>query len=152
MNGGILRSHRFVHVTIVLATANYIWALVFHSNNYCSFDPCNVYTSGGVYHDFMLADFSIFRNESSVLADNAEPNDCHQYGDLEVFLLGLRLECIMPLFKKHHIDFAMLLSMADNDLKQVGDRLHMCMYTFLLTEFCMFNLVSRLQTLSPHPK
>ena len=105
-----------------------------------------------VYYDSMLVDFSVFRNESSVVADNAEPNDCHQFGDLEVFLLGLHLECTMPLLKKHHINFAMLLSMTDNDLKQVGNRLHMCMCTFLLTELYMFSLVTGFQTLFPTQK
>ena len=95
---------------------------------------------------------SVFRNKSCVVADNAEPHDCHQYGDLEVFLLGLHLECTMPLFKKHHINFAILLSMTDNDLQQVGDT-YRCIYTlFMLAELFMFILVLGLQFLPPKGK
>ena len=70
--------------------------------------------------------FSVFCSESCILVDDPnhsallEANDCHKYGDLEVFLLGLHLENIMPSFKKHHVNFAMLLSMTDDDLKQVS--------------------------------
>lgn len=65
-----------------------------------------------------------YRTESYNLAneeiDTPEPEDCHQYGDLEIFLLGLQLESILPLFQKHGVNFAMLLTMTDSDLKQVN--------------------------------
>ena len=46
--------------------------------------------------------------------------DSHQYGELDVFIQGLQLEEHLPLFKKHHVDFAVVLTMNDSDLRQVG--------------------------------
>ena len=45
--------------------------------------------------------------------------DCQQYGELDVFILGLQLEDLLPTFKRHHINFTALLTMTDEDLKQV---------------------------------
>ena len=41
-------------------------------------------------------------------------------GDLEMFLLGLQLGHLTPLFLQHKVDFAQLLSMTDSDLRLMG--------------------------------
>lgn len=51
--------------------------------------------------------------------DRYEAEDCYQYGDLEVFLFGLQLQDVLPLLLKHHVNFPVLLTLTDDDLKQV---------------------------------
>lgn len=43
-----------------------------------------------------------------------------QYGDLDLFLLGLKLGDLISLFQAHRVKFSDLLSMTDRDLEQVG--------------------------------
>ena len=62
----------------------------------------------------------ISRNGSYVPVDDLRASSCHQYGDVEVFLLGLELEDVIPLFKKHSVSLAVLFTMTENDLKQMG--------------------------------
>ena len=75
-------------------------------------------------HEYNRTFISILcRHESSIFVNDSTSckhiKECHQYGDMEVFLLGLQLEDILPIFQQHQIDFAILLSMTDDDLKQV---------------------------------
>lgn len=41
------------------------------------------------------------------------------YADLELFLLGLQMDDILPLFKKHSVSLTVLFTMTENDLKEV---------------------------------
>ena len=43
-----------------------------------------------------------------------------KYGDLELFLCGLELGSLVPLFQQHQVDFGALLRMRDCDLEKVG--------------------------------
>ena len=45
--------------------------------------------------------------------------ECVRYGDLDIFLLGLQLGDLLPLFQSHRVKFSDLLSMTDRDLEQV---------------------------------
>ena len=45
--------------------------------------------------------------------------ECVRYGDLDLFLLGLQLGDLLPLFQSHRVKFSDLLSMTDRDLEQV---------------------------------
>ena len=45
--------------------------------------------------------------------------ECVRYGDLDLFLLGLQLGDLLPLFQNHRVKFSDLLSMTDRDLEQV---------------------------------
>ena len=46
--------------------------------------------------------------------------ECVHYGDLDLFLLGLKLGDLISLFQTHRVKFSDLLSMTDRDLEQVG--------------------------------
>ena len=41
-------------------------------------------------------------------------------GDLEMFLMGLQLSELVPLFRNHRVEFGQLLSMTDSDLQKMG--------------------------------
>lgn len=41
-------------------------------------------------------------------------------GDLEMFLMGLQMSHVVPLFKQHQVEFGQLLSMTDSDLQLMG--------------------------------
>ena len=41
-------------------------------------------------------------------------------GDLEMFLVGLHLMELIPVFQDHKIEFTQLLSLTDADLQQMG--------------------------------
>ena len=41
------------------------------------------------------------------------------YGDLELFLAGIGLSSLVPLFKQHHISFSEFLRLTDSDLQKV---------------------------------
>jgi ankyrin repeat/SAM/basic leucine zipper domain-containing protein 1 len=43
-----------------------------------------------------------------------------KYGDLELFLCGLELGSLVPLFQQHQVDLGTLLRMRDSDLEKVG--------------------------------
>ena len=49
-----------------------------------------------------------------------------RYGDLELFLTGIKLGDLVPLFRQHQLQFSDLLSVTDRDLEQV------CMGSMLL--------------------
>jgi len=40
-------------------------------------------------------------------------------GDLELFLTGIGLSSLIPLFKQHHISFTEFLRLTDSDLQKV---------------------------------
>ena len=60
-----------------------------------------------------------FRNGSYIRTDDLQSVDSHVYADLEVFLLGLQMDDILPLFKKHGVSLAVLFTMTENDLIEV---------------------------------
>lgn len=62
----------------------------------------------------------ILRNEAYLPIDDSSETDGQQYLDLEVFLLGIKLQDLLPLFKKHCATLEILFSMTEQDLKQVG--------------------------------
>lgn len=43
-----------------------------------------------------------------------------RYGDLELFLTGIKLGDLVPLFRQHQLQFSDLLSVTDRDLEQMG--------------------------------
>ena len=43
-----------------------------------------------------------------------------RYGDLEMFLFGLELGQFLELFKLHHVDFPLLLTLDEEDLTKVS--------------------------------
>ena len=95
-----------------------------HSNPYIESTTVLSDIPISLMHDYNRTFISILcRHESSIFVNDStsckDIKECNQYGDMEVFLLGLQLEVILPIFQQHQIDFAILLSMTDNDLKQV---------------------------------
>ena len=44
------------------------------------------------------------------------------YGDLELFLLSLQLDDLLPLFRLHKVQFSDLISMTDKELHTVSGR------------------------------
>jgi len=66
-----------------------------------------------------------------------------QYGDLDLFLLGLKLGDLISLFQTHRVKFSDLLSMTDRDLEQVGlvlPHIWKLYIANLLQYFCRCNL------------
>lgn len=41
------------------------------------------------------------------------------YGDMELFLAGIELSALVPLFKQHGVSFPMFLRLTDSDLQKV---------------------------------
>lgn len=65
-----------------------------------------------------------FRNGSYVPANDDQGVEGQNYADLELFLLGLHMEHILPVFKRHCVSLAVLFTMTDDDLKEVGSIKH----------------------------
>ncbi|XP_077985257.1 ankyrin repeat, SAM and basic leucine zipper domain-containing protein 1-like [Glandiceps talaboti] len=61
---------------------------------------------------------------SPVRKDSPASNNQHyiRYGDLELFLCGLELGHLVPLFQDHQITFPAFLRMNDHDLEKIGVR------------------------------
>lgn len=57
---------------------------------------------------------------TSVIPPVAQPQICARYGDLELFLCGLELSSLVPVFQQHQINLSALLRMRDYDLEKVG--------------------------------
>lgn len=74
-------------------------------------------TSKPAVYFFVLRPSLILGDSTHILAERTE--ECIQYGDLEMFLLGLQLGDLLPLFKEHRVTFSTLLSMTEEDLEQV---------------------------------
>ncbi|XP_028409342.1 ankyrin repeat, SAM and basic leucine zipper domain-containing protein 1-like [Dendronephthya gigantea] len=51
---------------------------------------------------------------------HGEKSDCVRYGDLELFLFGLELGHLVPLFQDHKITFDGFLQLTDAELQQIG--------------------------------
>lgn len=49
-----------------------------------------------------------------------EQGECHRYGDLELFLFGLELGHLVPLFQNQQVSFDGFLKLTDTDLQQIG--------------------------------
>jgi len=41
------------------------------------------------------------------------------YGDMELFLAGIELSSLVPLFKQHDVSFPVFLRLTDSDLQKV---------------------------------
>jgi len=57
------------------------------------------------------------------------------YGDLELFLAGIGLSALVPLFKQHHISFSEFLRLTDSDLQTVCSPLLLLHLCFLFLTF-----------------
>lgn len=62
------------------------------------------------------------QNQQNVIESGliSEQGDCVRYGDLELFLFGLELGHLVPLFQAQQISFDSFLQLNDADLQQIG--------------------------------
>ncbi|XP_062501183.1 ankyrin repeat, SAM and basic leucine zipper domain-containing protein 1-like [Corticium candelabrum] len=58
--------------------------------------------------------------ETTPIPAPTQSQACAKYGDLELFLCGIELGSLVPIFQRHQIDFGALLRMRDCDLEKVG--------------------------------
>ena len=60
-----------------------------------------------------------------------------KYGDLEVFLFGLDLGEFHKVFLLHHVDFALLLTLTEDDLISVSTDMYVCGCMCVCVHACM---------------
>ncbi|XP_064633853.1 ankyrin repeat, SAM and basic leucine zipper domain-containing protein 1-like isoform X2 [Lineus longissimus] len=71
--------------------------------------------------DAILTAMSVYERDAGGDSQSSESQALYEkYGELEMFLSGIELSDLIPVFRSQRVTFAAFLRMTDNDLQQIG--------------------------------